>query len=235
MPSQSRVAIDSSPRLHGIFDTINATLAASKSGLRLPDVFYDPEAWLIMSRVLMEEKYAGYHENTEYRRLGIGPILGQVVGNMVGKARRRRGGGINNDGKQVDRKRIEIDTEAALAMKLGLYSCHDSTLAAMLTSLAVGKEDGWDGHWPPYTSNLALELFSNNGGDQAGLDEVSDQSASARGDDSKIKSHYVRLRYNDVPVRIPGCRAPQHHLKGNDSFCTLVSPAIPCVLLSVQI
>lgn len=36
------------------------------------------------------------------------------------------------------------------------------------------------------------------------------------------EKHYVRVRYNDRPMRIPGCAAkPENHLPGNDTFCTL--------------
>jgi acid phosphatase len=37
-----------------------------------------------------------------------------------------------------------------------------------------------------------------------------------------LRKHYVRIRYNDRPVRIPGCAAKaENHLPGDDTFCTL--------------
>lgn len=40
-----------------------------------------------------------------------------------------------------------------------------------------------------------------------------------------LRAHYVRIRYNDVPVTIPHCRSPGKHLDesrgGDASFCTL--------------
>jgi acid phosphatase len=37
-----------------------------------------------------------------------------------------------------------------------------------------------------------------------------------------LRKHYVRLRFNDQPVYIPGCAAkPENHLPGDESFCTL--------------
>jgi len=36
------------------------------------------------------------------------------------------------------------------------------------------------------------------------------------------EKHYVRVRYNDRPMRIPECAAKrENHLPGNDTFCTL--------------
>ena len=43
----------------------------------------------------------------------------------------------------------------------------------------------------------------------------------------KLKGHYVRIRYNDRPVVIPGCKIPGKHLEGDESFCTLVGFLIP--------
>ncbi|KAJ2977373.1 hypothetical protein NUW58_g7831 [Xylaria curta] len=40
---------------------------------------------------------------------------------------------------------------------------------------------------------------------------------------ARLQDYYVRLRYNDEVVTIPGCRAPGKHLDGDESFCTLVS------------
>lgn len=185
MPSHSRVAVESSPKLYGIYDTINAVLAAADPRIRLPNEFFDPKAREIMDRILMEEEYSGYHENREYRRLGIGPILGEVVQSMV-----------NSAAKTGRRNR---------RFKLWLYGTHDSTLAAALTSL---KAEEWGGDWPPYTSSLAIELFKRCHDPEGSFDD--------------LRTHYVRLRYNGSPIKIPGCGQPGHHLDPDRSFCTLV-------------
>ncbi|KAL1835687.1 hypothetical protein VTK73DRAFT_5458 [Phialemonium thermophilum] len=39
----------------------------------------------------------------------------------------------------------------------------------------------------------------------------------------QLDGYYVRLRYNDEPVTIPGCRLPGNHLEGDESFCTLAA------------
>ncbi len=40
---------------------------------------------------------------------------------------------------------------------------------------------------------------------------------------SKLDGYFVRLRYNDKVVKVPGCKPVGKHLEGDDSFCTLVS------------
>ncbi len=38
----------------------------------------------------------------------------------------------------------------------------------------------------------------------------------------KLNGYYVRLRYNDQPLVIPGCKAEGNHREGDESLCTLV-------------
>lgn len=58
MPEQNdgshRVAVDSHPRLSGIMDTVNSTLAHG-SKTRLPEKFYDSKARNIIDRIGVEE------------------------------------------------------------------------------------------------------------------------------------------------------------------------------------
>lgn len=83
MPAQERVAVDSSPSLHGIWDTINTTLATAPGSVtRLPREFYDQKAHNIIEPIVVEEEYAGYKESEEYRTVGIGALLGEVVQRM---------------------------------------------------------------------------------------------------------------------------------------------------------
>ena len=131
-----------------------------------------------------------------------------------------------------------------------MSGCHDTTLAGVLSSL--GAFDGEK--WPPYTSHLAVELFridseistssqpsssqsqrkpqmlswggtKRNESTQGGIarKKLDDLSEAER---EKIKGYYVRLRYNDRPMTIPGCKLPGKHLEGNAGFCTLVSPVL---------
>ena len=86
MPESSpKVAVDAHPRLSGIMDTINATDAHGPA-TKLPAEFYDKKARAILDRIAVEEWFAGYGESNEYRRLGIGGLLGDVVDRMVSTA-----------------------------------------------------------------------------------------------------------------------------------------------------
>lgn len=49
---------------------------------------------------------------------------------------------------------------------------------------------------------------------------MQDLSATEKG---KLQDYYVRIRYNDRPVVVEGCKPAGNHLEGDESFCTLVS------------
>ena len=78
MPEGSKVAVDSHPRLSGIMDTINSTLAHGPE-TRLPKEFYDNKGRAIIDKIGVEEWFSGYQESREYRMLGIGGLMGDVV------------------------------------------------------------------------------------------------------------------------------------------------------------
>ena len=202
MPAQQRVSVDSSPTLHGILDTINTTHAASDARTRLPEEFYDEKARDISNRITIEEEYQGYSENAEYRTLGIGRMLGDAVQRMVNRAQ---------DDMSHDQWLENASHDPDLAA-LALFGCHDSTIAATLISLGALKVEAVT--WPAFSSSMAIELFrvQEEEEDREVLQPLPNMS-----------SHYVRIRYNDRPVTLPGCQRPGHHLKGDLSFCTLVS------------
>ncbi len=257
-PRGGVVAVDSRPRLSGIMDTVNATLAHGPE-TRLPAEFYDPRAREIMARVAVEEWFAGYAESREYRALGIGALMGDVVGRMVTGA-----------------ERSSAPAAGEPDVRFGLSGCHDTTLAGVLASLGTfGTAD----KWPPFTSHVAIEMFrrkrssaaagggessggegagtippAENGGGGGGAEQKSSwlgsllpwtraSPASPRArpgigrkrseelspeERARLDGYYVRLRYNDGVVTVPGCRAPGKHLEGDESFCTLVrSPPPP--------
>jgi len=130
-------------------------------------------------------------------------------------------------------------------IQFGLSGCHDTTLAAILSSLGAFEDE----KWPAYSSHIAVELFRREGQQeyQKPEDEKSLKSRmlsfgstkrtqEAKGgfsrkpfDDlsqaerEKMDGYFVRLRYNDRPMTVPGCRLPGKHLEGAESFCTLVS------------
>ncbi|OBT90221.1 hypothetical protein VE02_01265 [Pseudogymnoascus sp. 03VT05] len=253
MPDPSKgVAVDSRPRLSGIMDTINSTLAHGPE-TRLPKEFYDDKGREIIEKIGVEEWFSGYKESREYRALGIGGLMGDICQRMVGHVERNGNGNGASSGPNTK------GTDGEQDIKLGLSGCHDTTLAAILTSL--GAFDGEK--WPPYTSHVALELFKKD--DQPGRQVLSkdqvvpntvqsvlpksekqswfgwfskaaaNQNNAPTGisrkrikelndaEKEKLDGYYVRIRYNDKPMYIPGCALPGNHLDGDESFCTLAT------------
>ncbi len=264
MPEGSkRVAVDSHPRLSGIMDTINSTLAHGPS-TRLPKEFYDPKGRDIIDRLGTEEWFSGYQESNEYRILGIGGLLGDVVSRMVDSVERDDGPGYVG-GRETNHGAGESSDKGNV--RFAMSGCHDTTLAAVLASLGTYEGE----KWPPYTSHIAIELFKDAGASadgsaapKLGLADTTDrEQLQGKGlwskiytglfgksesetvapttiarkplselDDVAVKrldGHYVRLRYNDRPMVVPGCRANGKHLDGDESFCTLVGCPHPAV------
>jgi acid phosphatase len=247
MPGQAPVKVDSHPRLSGIMDTINATDAHGPQ-TKLPREFYDPKARSIIDKIGVEEWYSGYKESTEYRMLGIGALMGDITSRMT--ARVERDGTYDLLEVGGEDGHLGRGRGGETAIKLAMSGCHDTTLAAVLTSL--GAFDGEK--WPPFTSHIALELFRQKklpepsasiepakpveqrpswwsalfgnakkaaGPQGAGIarkpiDQLTDEQKQ------KLGGYYVRVRYNDKIMQVPGCKPVGKHLDGDESFCTLV-------------
>ncbi|KAI9829946.1 MAG: hypothetical protein M1819_005918 [Sarea resinae] len=153
MPASSpQVAVDSHPRLSGIMDTINSTLAHGPE-TRLPAEFYDTKSREIIDRIGVEEWFDGYKESVEYRSLGMGALVGDIVTRMVGSVERKRNDGITEVGGEDGT--LGSGRGGEKGIRFALSGCHDTTLAGVLASLGAFEGE----KWPPYTSHLALELF----------------------------------------------------------------------------
>jgi acid phosphatase len=258
MPEKSpRVAVDGKPRLSGVMDTINATLAHGPQ-TRLPKEFYDAKSRAIIDKISVEEWFAGYTESAEYRTLGIGALMGDIVSRMVGSVQQRGNAGILEVGGENGK--LGVGRGGEKEIKFAMSGCHDTTLAAVLHSLgAFGEEP-----WPPYTSHIAIELFRRKSVAPPSAPEVSSPviatstglpSTASQGwwaklfgssvstasdpqlrqritdmsesDKSRLDGYFVRLRYNDKVMQVPGCKAAGKHLDGDESLCTLVSCFTP--------
>ena len=258
MPNDSpQVAVDSHPRLSGIMDTINSTLGHGPA-TRLPNEFYDPKLRNIIEKIGCEEWFSGYQESQEYRTVGIGSLVGDVVTRMVGNIEESERDGLGQVGGELES--IGAGRGGENRIKFSLSGCHDTTLAGLLSSFGAFKNE----LWPPYTSDVALELFSHSSNaagaatdskstlmqnartqgcstsnfcssvfgsskhqSQAGLSGLSSisrkpLSAMTSEEKKRLGGYYVRLKYNDRPVTIPGCGLSGKHLEGDKSFCTLV-------------
>ncbi|KAG8528966.1 uncharacterized protein KY384_006655 [Bacidia gigantensis] len=243
------VRVDGHPRLSGIMDTVNSTLAHGEE-VRLPKEFYDARARDIVDRIGCEEWFAGFKESHEYRLLGIGPLAGDIVTRMVGSVERSGSDGLLEVGGKDGEMGVGRGGERSL--KFGLSGCHDTTLAALLASVGAFDNE----KWPPYTSHVAFELFRDVGKASEGskmdipvkATKPGDQMESKGGffsslfgrkklttegiarkptaemtiaEKERLKGYFVRIRYNDRPVTIPGCRPQGNHLDGDETFCTL--------------
>ena len=215
MPSQRRVALDSTPKLHGIWDSINSTLATPGPPTRLPPDFYDSKARSIIDRIVTDEEYAGFKKSNEYRTLGIGALLGEVVQRMVRSPARSDDSQVSPLRGEEGAKSVEFRRDSNTDPKIALFGCHDSTLAAILASLGALEDE--NDTWPSYTSSLAVELFNDS--EQV----VSSQRDHSPQPPAKTPQKYIRILYNGYPITIPGCRPPGRHLEGDESFCNLVS------------
>lgn len=74
--------------------------------------------------------------------------------------------------------------------KLGVFGGHDTTVAPLIGLIAGGIPDG---DWPPYATNVVLELWSPP--------EPDDESEGDR------QEPVVRVLYNGVPTTVKGCAA----------------------------
>ncbi|KAG0168619.1 hypothetical protein DFQ28_005104 [Apophysomyces sp. BC1034] len=89
--------------------------------------------------------------------------------------------------------------------KLAVYSGHDTTVGPLLIILG-----GFDMRWPPFGSSIIFELFKQKG------------SSGWKGLFTKQEDHYVRVRYNNKVLELPGCSDKgKHHANGDKSLCTL--------------
>ncbi len=260
-PPTSRVAVDSHPRLSGIMDTINSTLAHGPF-TRLPSEFYDEKGRRIIEHIGVEEWFSGYKESTEYRKLGIGALMGDIVSRMAGSVERDGNDGMlevgGEDGKTGTGRGGEKE------IKLAMSGCHDTTLGGVLASLGTFDNEPW----PPFTSHIAIELFRKSDlpiaqTDMTAPNRIKEETtpdtavkpswwSSLFGTGSaksppktqkpvpatpiarrptsdltdielrKLQGYYVRLRYNDRVMTVPGCKPAGKHLEGDESFCTLV-------------
>lgn len=248
MPGKSKVKIDSHPRVSGIMDTINATDAHGPR-TKLPKEFYDPKARSIIDKMAVEEWYAGYSESTEYRMLGIGALMGDITSRMAGSVEQNGNDGlveIASDNGNLGRGRGgETD------IKLALSGCHDTTLAAALASLGAFDGEAWPPFTShiafelfrkkglgtreseisqpsevkkPQSQSWWQSLFGNtklaSTPEPAGIARkpLIDLSSEQR---QELRDHYVRVRYNDKIMQVPGCKAEGNHLQGDTTFCTL--------------
>ncbi|KAI9325035.1 histidine phosphatase superfamily [Zopfochytrium polystomum] len=90
---------------------------------------------------------------------------------------------------------------AANSPKFAVFSGHDTTVAPLLGALGHREKT-----YPGFGANLALEVF-----------EDSSKTPSWW----KRPDHYVRVKYNGIPIVVPSCAKPGAHFLGDPKMCTL--------------
>jgi acid phosphatase len=170
----------------------------------------------------------------------MGDVVSRMAGNIEGQG--------NNGAHAIGGEDGSFGTGKGgeKPFKLALSGCHDTTLAAILTSLGAFENE----KWPPYTSHIAIEMFKKQSLQGQQPDRILaapdtskgwwarmfGSSTALKGDAgigrrkmdqlseterAKLEDYYVRVRYNDKVMKIPGCKPSGKHLDGDDSFCTL--------------
>lgn len=233
MPDNKPLALDSGSRLSAVMDSINAT-AAHGPDTRLPDEFYDEKVQRTIERIVMDQDFHGYSTSRELRTLGMGPLVGDMVLKMVDQVDWDRGYGIGSRPPP----------------RLSLLGCHDRTIGAVLASIGCLDVDE---RWPRFTSHIVFELFRKRStpdspstsqvrlqlpkNDDADLSPTTGQGTANEPRDigrrsvkdltteevHRLDEYFVRVRYNDRTMIVPGCREDGKNLDGDAGFCTLVS------------
>lgn len=227
MPGNKPLTVDSRPRLSAVMDTVNATLAHGPD-TRLPDEFYDERVRKVIDRIVVDETFRGYGVSREFRMLGVGELVGDMVLKMVDQLEWNQRHDIPQDST----------VQSSSPPRLSLSGCHDSTIGATLASFGC-----FDSHerWPAFTSHIIFELFRKRRTPFPSTNEsklrwpwnVTTSSVSIIGrrlvqkptteEVQEMDEYFVRVRYNDRIMTIPGCRAEGKHLNGDESLCTLVN------------
>ncbi|KAI9478618.1 MAG: histidine phosphatase superfamily [Benjaminiella poitrasii] len=114
-------------------------------------------------------------------------------GNMVSEEVRRLSLG-RLMGEIRDRMINKIDNAQEEKLKLAIYSGHDTTVAPLLIIL-----NAFDDRWPPFGSAILFELFKQK----------------------ETNEHFVRVKYNEKTLKLPGCASKGDHKEGDSSLCTL--------------
>jgi acid phosphatase len=134
--------VNGNPSAIGVFDTISACVA---NGIELPPEFLDKKFLGVLEDAMIAQWYTVYVgptpppptnttnlvENELAQRLGIGPLLGDVLDRFT-----------------------YASTNPRSPQKLALYGGHDNTLGPLLSALGV-----FDNRWPRSSSNVTFELF----------------------------------------------------------------------------
>lgn len=251
MPGQAKVAVDSHPRLSGIMDTLNATDAHGPETKLPKDFYDPKARAIIDKIAVEEwfQGYTESTEYRMLGIGGLmGDITSRMTGSVerngndglveVGGSDGRLGVG---RGGETDIKfamsGCHDTTLAAALVSLGAFenekwppftshiafemfkkrnsSSSKTTTAPPVQQPTGKKSQSW---WPSLFGST--KTFKEEGLEPEGIARkpIADLTASQR---DELKDFYVRIRYNDKIMQVPGCKAEGKHLEGDTTFCTL--------------
>lgn len=194
------VRIQSHPTANGVSDTIRGCQAHMIS---VPPVFEEPEVIESMEKAIVQEWFSGYIDK-QLSRLSMGRLLGNLQGHF----------------------QLGIASQPS-PVKVGLYACHDTTLAGALKVL-----DCFDDRWPFFTAFLSFELLRKQQ-TSSPLTWILDKFSGSK----PVEEHFVRVKYNTKDMHLPACAPVGKHLEGSDgSVCTLAAfkEAIKDVVMTTE-
>lgn len=156
----------------------------------VPAAFEEPEVVKNMEKAIVEEWFSGYISK-QLGRLSMGRLIGELS-------------------ERFD----SCVADETIAPKVGLYACHDTTLAGALKVLQC-----YDNRWPFFTAFLSFELFKKQESSSPFSWLMAPFSSSA-----SDKEHYVRVKYNTNDMHLPACAPAGKHLPGSEgAVCTCES------------
>jgi acid phosphatase len=251
MPGEAKVAVDSHPRLSGIMDTLNATDAHGPETKLPKDFYDPKARAIIDKIAVEEwfQGYSESTEYRMLGIGGLlGDITSRMTGSVErngndglmevggdnGKLGRGRGG-------ETDIKfamsGCHDTTLAAALVSLGAFENENwppftSHIAFEMFkkrgSMSVAKpkmtpmQQPVDQKSQSWWSSLfgGAKTFKEAEFTPTGMARkpMSELTAPQR---EELKDHYVRIRYNDKIMQVPGCKAEGKHLEGDTTFCTL--------------
>ncbi|KAF2202479.1 phosphoglycerate mutase-like protein [Delitschia confertaspora ATCC 74209] len=250
MPGNAKVAVDSHPRLSGIMDTINSTDAHGPQtklpkifyDAKAREIIdkIGVEEWYSGYTESAEYRMLG---------IGglMGDITSRMAGSIErkGNAGVVEVGGENGDlghgrGGECDIKfalsGCHDTTLAGALSSLGAFSGEKwppftSHIAfelfrqkdVMAPSPTPAKVPALDTQSKSQSWWASLFGSSKNKVDGSGQpDGIARKPIGALTEDQRqaLKGYYVRIRYNDKIMQVPGCKAEGNHLEGDPTFCT---------------
>jgi acid phosphatase len=251
MPGEAKVAVDSHPRLSGIMDTLNATDAHGPETKLPRDFYDPKARAIIDKIAVEEwfQGYSESTEYRMLGIGGLlGDITSRMTGSVErngndglmevggdnGKLGRGRGG-------ETDIKfamsGCHDTTLAAALVSLGAFENENWPPFTSHIAFEMFKKRGSMSVAKPNITPVQQPVDQKSqswwsslfGGAKTFKEEELTPTGMARKPMSELtapqreelKDYYVRIRYNDKIMQIPGCKAEGKHLDGDTTFCTL--------------